>query len=158
MISSKLFFNFLAQANSKSVENCFPFGVSGNWGNYMFFQYSNLPAATINPGDVLGFDLGAPNDFVPAYASIAFATPTQDSSGSYTTVVTDSAATSAGDTIYDNYEVRFTITNQYIFPGGNLIIRFQSGGNAAISTGFATDSYCNGVNVYGSATDSSGYV
>lgn len=153
----KLFnFNFLAKAVSKSLGNCYPMGVYGSWGSYMFFQYSNLPAATILPGDILGFDLGSPNDYVPAYASIAFATPTEDSAGTYTIVVPDSAASSAGDTIYDNFEVKFTITNQYNFPGGNLIIRFQNGGIAASNTGYSSDSSCSQVHVYGSYGDASG--
>ena len=122
----------------------------------MFFQYSNLPATTINPGDIIGFDLGAPNDYIPAFASIALATPSQDTTGTYTTIVTDSAGSGYGDTILNNFDLQFTITNQYIFPGGNLIIRFQNGGNAAASTGFAGDTTCTQVDVVASSSDTSG--
>lgn len=147
---------------TKIVGNCLPFGLSNSeafgWGKipYFFFQYKNLPAVTINPGDVLAFDLGNVNDYIPAFASIALATPAQDTAGTYTTIVTDSAGSGYGDTIIDNFDLRFTITNQYIFPGGNLIIRFQNGGNAAASTGYSLDASCTGVVVGGSSGDSTG--
>lgn len=122
----------------------------------MYFQYSNLPAVTIVAGDILAFDLGDINDYTPAFASIAVATPSQDSAGTYTTIVPDSAASSRGDTIVGNFETRFTITGQYSFPGGTLIIRFQNGGTNAAATGFASDSTCDQVHVYGSNGDASG--
>lgn len=149
---------------TKIVGNCLPFGLSNSeafgWGKipYFFFQYKNLPAVTINPGDVLAFDLGAVNDYIPAFASIALATPAQDTAGTYTTIVTDSAGSGYGDTILDNFDLRFTITNKYIFAGGDLIIRFEKGGNAAISTGFSSDGSCTEVVVGTYGFDSSGWV
>jgi hypothetical protein len=144
-------------ANSPSVTNCYPFG-GGNvgWGNYLFFTYANLPAVSLVPGDILAFDLGAANDYTPAFASIAMATPSQDSAGLYTTIVPDSAANSKGDTIIGNFDLRFTITSSYSFTGGTLIIRFQNGGSAATTTGFFSDSSCDQVHVAGSSGDLSG--
>ncbi len=124
----------------------------------MFYVYSNLPPANLVPGDVIGFDLGVPNDFIPAFAAISMATSDQDYTGTYTQVVGDVAATSLGDTIIDNFEVQWTLTSSYSFPGGTLIIRFQNGGFAAQSTGFSTDGSCDQVHVYGSSDDASGLV
>jgi hypothetical protein len=146
---------FSVVASSPSVGNCYPFGYAG-WGSYFYFQYSNLPSFSLSPGDILAFDLGNVNDYNPAFATISMATPSQDATGSYTMVVPDSAANSRGDTIIGNFDLRFTITNSYSFPGGTLIIRFQNGGSAAAATGFSSDTSCDGVNVAGSSGDLSG--
>jgi hypothetical protein len=145
-------------AASPTVTNCYPFGGGAvGWGSYLFFKYSNLPAFTVVAGDILAYDLGNANDFTPAFASIAVATPTEDSTGSYTTIVPDSAADSKGDTIIGNFDLRFTITAPYAFPGGTLYIRFQNGGTAASNTGFSSDATCTQVHVAGSSSDASGY-
>jgi hypothetical protein len=148
---------FIVVADSPLIGNCLPFGGGDvGWGNYLFFQYSNIPNFTVVSGNILAFDFGFPNDFIPAFASIAFATPSEDSIGNYTTIVLNSAASSRGDTTIGNFEVRFTITQQYSFSGGILIMRFENGGSAANGTGFSSDSTCTQVLVYGSNEDLSG--
>lgn len=123
------------------------------WGSYMMFVYANLPAANICPGDTLAFDLGATNEFPPSFASIAFSPTTTES---YTTVVGDVAASSAGNTIIGDYETQFTINTMYSFDGGGLIIRFQNGGTVGASNGFNSDTSCNQVGVMAETPDASG--
>jgi hypothetical protein len=148
---------FAVVASSPSVGNCRPFGGGATgWGSYLFYEYSNLPPFALVSGDILGFDLGNINDYTPAFASISFATLTEDSTGAYTAIVGDSAASSRGDSVTGNFETRFVISAPYSFPGGTLVIRFQNGGTAAASTGFSTDTTCDPVQVYGMSTDASG--
>jgi hypothetical protein len=156
-LSFSYFFFYLVLANSALYGNCNPFG-GGNvgWGKYLFFQYSNIPNFTVTSGNILAFDFALPNDYLPAFASIALATPTEDTIGNYTAIIINSAASSLGDTIIGNFEVRFTITQQYSFPGGTLIMRFENGGSAANETGFSSDSSCTQVLIYGSSEDTSG--
>jgi hypothetical protein len=148
----------LVVAASPVLGCCIPFGVGGSatFGPYVFFRYANLPSFSLVSGDILAFDLSAANEYTPAFASIAMATPTQDTAGTYTTIVGDSAASGKGDTIVGNFDLRFTITAPYSFPGGSLIIRFQHGGSAAASTGFTSDTTNSYNLVYGRNTDTSG--
>src|SRR5439155_25115443 len=44
-----------------SVGNCIPFGNNTDYG-FTGFIYRGVPAFTVNPGDRMGFDLGALND------------------------------------------------------------------------------------------------
>jgi hypothetical protein len=144
-------------AATPSVENCAPFGGGSSFdSNYWFYRYANLPAFNLEAGDVIAFDLGLANEFTPAFASIALATPSEDAAGTYTSIVVDSAASSKGDTIIGNFEVRFTISAPYIFAGGALIMRFQNGGVAASASGFSGDTTCSQVLIGADATDTSG--
>jgi hypothetical protein len=139
------------------VSSCAPFGGGSSLqSTYWFYRYANLPAFTLEMGDLLAFDLGLANEFIPAFASIAVATPSEDSAGSYTAVVYDSAASSKGDTIIGNFELNFTISAPYSFPGGALIMRFQNGGLAAKYSGFIDDPTCTPNLVSAGASDSSG--
>jgi hypothetical protein len=144
-------------AATPSVENCAPFGGGSSFdSNYWFYSYANLPAFTLEAGDLIAFDLGLANEFTPAFASIALATPSEDAAGTYTSIVVESAASSKGDTIIGNFEVRFTISAPYIFAGGALILRFQNGGSAAVATGFSSDTTCSQVLVSSDLSDASG--
>jgi hypothetical protein len=144
-------------AANPTLADCAPFGGgSALQSNYWFYRYTNIPASTLKMGDILAFDLGRANEFIPAFASIAVATPSEDSIGSYTSIVGDSAASSKGDTIIGNFELNFTISAPYSFPGGALIMRFQNGGLAATSSGYSGDTSCTPNLVGGDASDSSG--
>ena len=84
------------------------------------------------PGSRIAFDLGAPND-QPIAVDIALAAATANGASTpnaaFTTVV--SAATPLdpdGDAIVGNYELEFTVTAPFDFPGGGLIVRFLATG------------------------------
>jgi hypothetical protein len=148
----------LVVASSPKTGDCLPFGVGSpiTFGTYKYFRYANLPSFSLVSGDILAFDVNSPNEYTPAFASIAMATTSEDTAGTYTTIVGDSAASGKGDTIVGNFDLRFTITAPYSFPGGSLIIRFQNGGSTATSTGFSSDASCSSSLVYGTSTDASG--
>lgn len=137
--------------------NCVPFGGALTYGPYMGFIYQNVPAFNINPGDILAFDLGAPND-VPIQYDIALAPTTVNGgtvqSGSFVQVVsnTQTPANPTGDSTVGNFELQFTAEASFSFPGGGLIIRFSNPGGA-----YASDNNCTQVLVYTDSSDSSGY-
>jgi hypothetical protein len=131
--------------------NCFPLGSgtttnSGGWQPYYVSVYQNLPATQLLPGDKLAFDMQTPNDVVPNF-SIAFGHTdtnggtTVDANG-FTQVITEQAASNAGDTIFGNYEMVFTLEQAYNFPGGGLMIRFHVGDP---NSPFASDASCDTV-------------
>jgi hypothetical protein len=150
-------FSLSVLAATPSVDNCAPFGGgSALESTYWFYRYANLPAFNLEAGDVIAFDLGLANEFTPAFASIALATPSEDAAGTYTSIVYPSAGGSKGDTTIGNFELDFTISAPYIFAGGALIMRFKNGGVAASASGFSGDTTCSQVLVGAGATDTSG--
>jgi hypothetical protein len=150
-------FLIVVAINPNFGATCAPFGGGSSLqSNYWFYRYANLPAFTLEMGDLLAFDLGLANEFIPAFASIAVATPSEDSAGSYTPIVYPSVGSSKGDTIIGNFELNFTISAPYSFPGGALIMRFKNGGLAATSSGYSGDTSCTPNLVGGDASDSSG--
>jgi len=75
-------------------------------------------------------------------------------SGSFIKVVknTYDPLKARGDTIIDNFDLRFVVDSAYSFPGGGLIIKFSNG-----STAYRADNQsCDQVGVVGKSTDSSG--
>jgi hypothetical protein len=142
--------------------SCFPFGIGtttsgGGWQPYYVAVYKNLPAAQLLPGDKLAFDLQTPTETVPNF-SIAFGHTdtnggtTVDANG-FTQVITEQAASSAGDTITGNFELVFTLGQAYNFPGGGLMIRFHVGDT---TSPFASDDVCDAAFTGSSAFDPSG--
>jgi MYXO-CTERM domain-containing protein len=138
------------------VANCLPFGSGASFfGGYVAFIYQNVPSFTLNPDDKIGFDLGAVND-ADIVMDIALAATTTNGGGQpvaagFTQVVTAGTASSRGDTIRNNYELEFTATTSYSFPGGGLIIRFKPQGS------YLSDSTCTQVLVPADSTDTSNF-
>lgn len=140
------------------VGNCFPFGGGGNgWPPFTGFVYKNIPAFNLQPGDTLAFDLGAPND-ANIQLQIDMAATTVNGgdvpAGAFTTIVpnTQTPANPMGDAITGNFELRFTATASFNFPGGGLIIRFSNP-----SAAYQLDSSCTQVMVNGTSSDASGF-
>ncbi len=139
-----------------AISNCYPFGAGsgGNWP-YTGFVYQNIPAFSLQPGDTLAFDLGAPND-ANIQLQIEMAATTVNGgdvpAGAFTTIVpnTQTPANPMGDAITGNFELRFTATASFNFPGGGLIIRFSNP-----SAAYQLDSSCTQVMVYGASSDAS---
>jgi hypothetical protein len=146
---------FIAVATSSpDVGNCYPFGGGlVGWGSYFFGRYTNLPAATINVGDLICFDTVSVVASRPAFASIALATPANEV---YSIIVGDSAALSNGNTVVGDCDLCFTVTAGYTFAGGDLLIRFNGGGFAGNSNGWNSISSCNPTTGGGLSSDQSG--
>jgi hypothetical protein len=149
--------------DSPEISNCFPFGGYASGGNiwvpYHLFFYQNIPAFNLQVGDVVAFDLGAPND---ADIQLQIDMATHDGapwsstaeSSPFTTIVTNTQtpANPRGNDILGDFELQFTAEAPYSFPGGNLIIRFSNP-----SASYQTDSTCTQVLHVGTSTDTSGY-
>jgi hypothetical protein len=146
------------EADSPTVHNCYPFGGGGNpWPPYSGFVYQNVPAFSLGTGDVLAFDLGAPNDVAIELTIDMVATTSNGGDipvGAFTEMVsnTQTPTNPFGDGVIGNYELQFSAESDFDFPGGGLIIRFSSP-----SVAYAADSSCTQVLVSAASTDSSGY-
>jgi hypothetical protein len=142
----------VAPTNTAST-NCFPFG-GGGWAPNAGFIYKNVPAFTLASGDSLAFDTQAAND-----TDIQFdvgLSPTTVNGGDiptapFTKVVsnTQKAASPRGDTTVGDFDLRYTVTAPFSFPGGGLVIRFSNP-----SAAFAADGNC--VDNLVGATDADG--
>jgi hypothetical protein len=148
-------------AASPAVSNCFPFGgflADGGWGPNFAFVYQNIPAFGLRAGDTVAFDLGFPNDS-DVRVDVAMAHTTGNGNdvndGPFTTIASNSQTPSnpRGDDVVGNYELRWTASSSFDFPGGGLLIRFSNPAGP-----FATDATCDASNVEaGLAGDSSGF-
>ncbi len=143
------------------VGNCFPFGNSSSegeaWGPFMGFIYQNVPAFSIQPGDILAFDLGDMNT-VDVQLDIELAATTSNGGESpdlpFTKVVSNTQIplNPNGNDIIGDFEMQFTVDAAFDFPGGGLIIRFS---NTAGPYDLYVD--CAQVLVNASAADPSGF-
>jgi hypothetical protein len=132
--------------SSPSGGNSFPFGQGNIWPQ-LGFVYKNVPAFNLKTGDTIAFDLGAMND-VNIQLQIDMAPTTVnggDVPGAYTTVVpnTQVPANPKGDAVAGDYELQFTATAPFNFPGGGLIIRFSNPGGAFASDTSGTTTLFN---------------
>lgn len=144
-----------------SVGNCFPFGNGGiggeNWGPYMGFIYQDVPPFSIQPGDIIAFDLGQING-ADVQVDIELAQTTSNGSQDpilpFVKVVSNSRTplNPNGDTIVGDFEMQFTAEASFIFPGGGLIIRFSNP-----SASYAQYEGCDQVLVYGNSGEPSGF-
>jgi cysteine-rich repeat protein len=148
----------IAPTNTQGVGNCFPFGIGdGSWNPYMGFVYKNIPAFSLQPGDILAFDLGQVNN-TNIQLDIAMAPTTVNggtiNAGAFTQVVSNTQTPSnpTGDTIIGNFELRFIVESSFNFPGGGLIIRFSNP-----SASYALDNSCDGSAVLANSTDTSDF-
>jgi hypothetical protein len=148
------------QGNSPTVGNCYPFGGTDNspgWVPFAGFVYKNVPKFNLQPGDTLAFDLAVQNEVDDQLQIDMVATTTNGGdipAGAYTTVVpnTQLPQNPRGNTILGDFEMRFTITQAFNFPGGGLIIRFSNPGPA-----LAADTSCDQVMNRADSSDSSGF-
>jgi hypothetical protein len=148
-------------AATPSATNCWPFGgflSDGGWGPNFAFVYKNIPAFALRRGDIVAFDLDVPND-TDNTMDIAMAPTTANgddvNSGPFTTVANNAQtpANPRGDSTVSNYELQWTASSSFDFPGGGLLIRFSNATSA-----FASDNTCD-ANIGGAfdATDASGF-
>lgn len=146
------------EPDTPSVGNCYPFGGGGNaWLPNAGFIYQNVPAFSLNAGDVFAFDLGSPNETAIELQIDLVATTVNGGDipdGSFTTIVnnTQTPTNPLGDDVIGNFELQFLAESTFNFAGGGLIIRFSNP-----STAYAADSSCTQVMVYGFSADTSGY-
>jgi hypothetical protein len=148
-------------ASSPGGGNCFPFGGfladTGGWGPTMAFAYKNIPAFHLLPGDVVAFDLDTPND-TDNRMDLAMARTTANGNdvndGPFTTIATNAQtpANPRGDAVANDYELGWTASSAFDFPGGGLLIRFSNPASA-----FASDITCDATLVNGASTDPSGF-
>jgi hypothetical protein len=144
-------------SNLTPKSNCFPFYIGSGgtitWTPNYFAIYKGLPPAIIKPGDHIQFDLSFPNDIIQTVDIALGHTATDggttvDANG-FTTIVSSGSPPVPGDTISENYELSYAITNGYNFPGGGLMIRISNPSSA-----FASDSSCSNAALAGAADSS----
>ncbi len=120
---------------STTVGNCYPFGTNTAWP-FMGFIYRSVPAFTLRPGDRLRFDLGNINSqdirrtifFAPANKNPGGATGGQDIRATAWTQVVSSTQVPVnprGNFVVGDYELTYTVEQEFSFPGGGLIIGFR---------------------------------
>lgn len=130
----------IVPANIVGVGNCIPFGSNAFYA-FTGFIYRNVPAFNLQPGGIIAFDIGAPNDVV-IRRDIYFATANINpapavvsgnnvvSQGVYATgwtqvvSVAQAPAGGAGNSVVGDWDLRYTAENGFNFPGGGLIIGF----------------------------------
>lgn len=150
------------------VSNCIPFGNNTSYG-FTGFIYRNVPAFNLGPGSRFAFDLGRLND-VDIRRNIYFATANINpapvpysgnvvsqgifAASGWTQVVTDAQTPQnpRGNTISGDYELIYTATASFSFPGGGLIVGF--GGSPP---GAFADFGCQQVLVRTNGGDASGF-
>ena len=134
------------------VDNCYPFGGGGaGWQPRAAFVYRNIPAFNLRPGSRLFFDMGAVNEYQPCL-NIYMNTGSATNTATRTLVVNQGTASSYGDTTPNNFDLMFTITGTYSFPGGALSISFDTPCGP-----FASDGSCDQVLVWSDQSDPSGF-
>jgi hypothetical protein len=151
----------IGAATPNAATNCFPFGGyladGGGWGPYFAFFYQNIPPFHLRSGDIIAYDLNAPNDTDNRMDVAMVATTTNGNdvnNGPFTTVAsnTQTPANPRGDDVTSNYELQWTASAAFDFAGGGLLVRFSNPAGA-----FAEDGSCD-ANIAGAgASDASGF-
>ncbi len=134
---------------------CEPFGLGDGGGDHMGAVWAGVPAFDLLPGDVIAFDLMAPND-VDIIVDIALAGTVEDGTdepaGPLVTVATAARATAPrGDDIRGNFELAFIVEEPFSFSGGGLVLQLTP------RLGYANDETCTPNLEGASATDPSGH-
>jgi hypothetical protein len=148
-------------ASTPQEANCWPFGGflgDGGWGPNFAFVYQNIPPFQLRSGDVVAFDTFLVNQ---SDIRLDVAMARTDTSGSdvnaqpFTTVASSAQApaNSRGNATAGDYELQWTASAAFDFPGGGLLIRFSNPAGP-----FATETDCD-ENLVGAAnsTDASGF-
>ncbi len=135
----------IVPAVSDNSNNVIPFGNNVLFG-FTGFVYRNVPAFTLDVGDVIAFDLKFPNS-VAVRRNIFFATANKNpaaceldrstldvapqgiaASSGWTMVVSENQvpqSPSGGDAVVGNFELRYVAEAPFAFPGGGLLVGFQ---------------------------------
>jgi hypothetical protein len=135
----------IVPAVSDNGNNVVPFGNNVLFG-FTGFVYRNVPAFTLDVGDVIAFDLKFPNS-VAVRRNIFFATANKNpaacaldrstldvvpqgiaASSGWTMVVSENQVPqnpSGGDAVVGNFELRYVAEAPFAFPGGGLLVGFQ---------------------------------
>lgn len=154
-------------ASPTSVGNCIPFGNNTSFG-FSGFVYRDIPPFTMAVGDKIHFDLGGQNDVdtrrniyfavanknpAPAVVSAGNVVSQGVSATAWVQVVTDAQmpVNPRGNNISGDYELTYTATAPFIFPGGGFII-----GLGGSPPGKFADNGCDQVLVQTSSGDASG--
>jgi hypothetical protein len=132
--------------------NVVPFGNNVLFG-FSGFIYRNVPAFSLEVGDVIAFDLRGANS-VAVRRTIFFATANKNpdpcvfdpftanagfqgiaASSGWTQVVSETQvpANSFGDDVLGNFELRYAAQAPFAFPGGGLLVGFQGSPPATFS-------------------------
>lgn len=117
------------QATTPHLRNCIPFGCPGQFPGHTGFVYKNIPSFHLHSNDTIAFDVSAPNDVLLSYDIALSATDSNGSSipfGAFTKIVSDGTPSGGGfgDGIVGNFDLVFTVSNEFVFAGGGLIIDF----------------------------------
>ena len=131
----------LAPADATAVSNCIPFADNVDFG-FTGFIYRNVPAFELQRGDRISFDLGGVNDRVVRrniYLSTANKNPEEAELNGSNVVSQGIMATEwvqitsehhaphpgRGNTVKDDWDLRYKVESDFSFPGGGLIIGFD---------------------------------
>jgi hypothetical protein len=145
--------------------NVVPFGNNVQFG-FSGFIYRNVPAFSLEVGDVIAFDLRG-SDSVEIRRTIFFATANKNpaacdfdpftanagfqgiaASSGWTQVVSEAQIPQNpfGDDVLGNFELRYTAEAPFAFPGGGLLVGFQGSPPATFSDitpdGFVAGARC----------------
>jgi Thrombospondin type 3 repeat len=152
---------------------CYPLASAGStWGNTYAEVYRLADAFTVRKGDILAYDFDEVNDF-PIIRDIHFGITTAALPLTYSAaamvadtskivkVVSNQAAYGPqqqleylGDTVASNYETRWTIEQDFSFPGGNYgFIIYTS-----ISADTHSDATCDQNQAYAAIGDTTNHV
>jgi hypothetical protein len=119
-----------------------PFGNNANFG-FTGFVYRNVASFNLQAGDVIAFDLrglardatGTPRGDLrhSIYFATASANPQScgqvvSAASGWTQVVTQNQLPQnpMGDTVTGNFELRFSAEAPFVFPGGGLLVGFET--------------------------------
>jgi hypothetical protein len=158
----------LTPADPTNVSNCIPFGNNTDFG-FTGFIYRNVPAFNLERGDRIAFDLGGLNNVVTRreiYLSTANKNPDEAELNGSNVVSQGITATEwakvssehhaphpgRGNSVVGDYDLRYRVESDFSFPGGGLIIGFDSSPPAEFA-----DGGCEPVVVTTVSHDSSGH-
>jgi hypothetical protein len=163
-------------AVSDNGNNVIPFGNNVLFG-FTGFVYRNVPAFTLDVGDIIAFDLKFPNS-VAVRRNIFFATANKNpavcaldqstldvvpqgiaASSGWTMVVSENQVPqnpSGGDAVVGNFELRYVAEAPFAFPGGGLLVGFQ-GSPPATFADDTRDLGSDGFLVHTDCTDPGGH-
>jgi hypothetical protein len=121
-------------ASAPQQANCWPFGGylgDGGWGPNFAFVYQNLPPFHLRPGDVVAFDTFLVNQS-DIKMDVALAHTTSNGNDvndrPFTPIAsnTQTPTNPRGNSTPGDYELQWTASSAFDFPGGGLLTRFSN--------------------------------